>query len=213
MSTTTQHWSCQLVELKACREAMRWVQQQPSAEQAWQSCERGDWMLWIAGRCSGEVGSPKRKLLGLVACGCARLALPCTKDKQVLKCIEVTEAYCKGDLDVTLADVRKARQDAYADADAYAAAYAAAEAAADAADTADYADAAYAAAAAAYAAADAAYAAAYAATYAAYATYAAAYATYAADSAAYAADAAKMETLRKCADIVRTFYPNHPIIK
>jgi hypothetical protein len=61
----------------------------------------------------------------------------------------------------------------------------------------------------AYAAAYAAYAAALAADAASAASAAAAAATSAA-SAAYAADAAKSETRRKCARIVRRYYPNVP---
>jgi hypothetical protein len=183
MSTTTQHWSDQLLALGACKEAYDWALTQPTAEVAWQTCERGDWMLWIAGKCSGSIDTPERKLVGLAACGCARLALPYTKEPRVLKCIEVTEAYCRGDLNVTLADVRKARQDAYAVAYAADAVAYAAVAAADAV---------------AYAAVAAAVAAAYAAAYAA--------------DAADAADARK-ETLKKCADIVRQFIPNPPTVK
>ena len=34
----------------ACSEAMKWVKAQPdkSAEALWSTCERTDWMLWIA---------------------------------------------------------------------------------------------------------------------------------------------------------------------
>jgi hypothetical protein len=109
----------------------------------------------------------------LLAVHCAKQVLPIyekryPKDKRIHECVEATEQFIKGEIDIDT--LRKKRAAAYAAATDAAAAYAY-----DAAD----ADAAY-----------AAYAAAYAATDAAYAAYAdAAYAAYAATDAAYAADA------------------------
>ena len=36
-----------LEEEDACREAVGWLQTQPNVRQAWESCIRGDWMLWL----------------------------------------------------------------------------------------------------------------------------------------------------------------------
>jgi hypothetical protein len=191
-----------LKRLRACNEAIEWTEENniTTLTEAWAKCERGDWMLWFAGKRSGEPESEKRKVLVLAACECARLALPYAKSPTVLACIETTEKWARGDGE--FARVREARS---------AAAYAAADAA--------YADAAYAAAyatdadaAAAYDAAAAAYAAAaYAAAAAAAAAGAAAYAaaTYAAAAAADDADA-RNRTLKKCANIIRKHYPKHP---
>ena len=182
-----------LKQLKPCYDALEWVEKQPSRKSAWDNCERGDWMLWLLGKRSGEVGSKSRKKLVWTACQCARLSLPYVEkgEERPLKAIETAEKYTKGD--ATLDEVRKAGDAAYAydaDADAYAA---------------------YAAAYAAYAAAYAANAA-YAAAYAANAAYDAAYAAaaYAADADAYAAADAYTKSLKKCADIVRENYPNPP---
>jgi hypothetical protein len=190
-----------LKRLRACNEAIEWTEENniTTLTEAWAKCERGDWMLWFAGKRSGEPESEKRKVLVLAACECARLALPYAKSPTVLACIETTEKWARGDGE--FARVREARS---------AAAYAAADAA--------YADAAYAAAyatdadaAAAYDAAAAAYA---AAAYAAAAAAAAAGAAYAAATyaaAAYADDAdARNRTLKKCANIIRKHYPKHP---
>ena len=196
-----------LANLKAyqpCIEAFMWAKQFDTWENLWAECDRGDWMLWIISRTCGE-----KDRIVTIACECARLALPYTKDPRVLKCIEVTEAWVRGE--ATIGQVREARR---ADAYAYAAAYDAAYAATDAADAyaAAY-DAAYAATAA-YAAATAADADATAADAAA----AAADAADAADAAAYAdaaaADAdARKKTLKTCADIVRRHYPTPPQLK
>ena len=176
------HWSDSIAKLNPCKDALAWLCTQPDAETAWRVCERGDWMLWIAGRLSGEPGSDSRRPLVLAACGCARLALPYVgvEEDRPRIAIETAEAWARGEVGVTLDRVRAA-----ADA-AYATAYVAA-------------DVAYATATAAFAAAYAAYAA------AAYDAYAAAYA-----ADAYAA--IRKKTLSECADIVRTFYPHPPNI-
>jgi hypothetical protein len=136
-------------DLGACEDATEWVRAQTAddAQSIWDSCERGDWMLWLAGRAGVD-----RKLLVRAACLCAREALryvPAGEDRPRIA-IETAEAWTRGE--ATIDRVRAAADAADA---AYAATYAA-----------DAACAAYAAA----CAADAAYAAAcatYAATYAA----------------------------------------------
>ena len=134
-----------LAKLYPCHEAIKWVRDQKNQQQAWEDCDRGDWMLWLCGKLSGKPGSYKRKKLVLTSCECARLSLKYVKKGEIrpLKAIETAEKWVKGK--ATIEEVRDA-------------AYAAASASADAADYA-----AYAAAAAADAAAADAYAAAAAA--------------------------------------------------
>ncbi len=141
-----------LTEIGACSEAISlYGKYGDDFQLAWNECTRGDHMLWLLGKQSGAPESVGRKQLVLIACECARLALPYTKDPRVLACIETAEKWTRGE--ATINEVRAARRAA----DAADAAYAAAAAA----YAADAAYAAYAAAAAAYAAdaADAAYAA------------------------------------------------------
>jgi hypothetical protein len=59
---------------KACEDALKWLEDQQSWEQAWQDCERGDWMLWLLGYLSGEPGSRSRRKLVAASARCARLA-------------------------------------------------------------------------------------------------------------------------------------------
>lgn len=146
-----------LLSLNACSDAREWAEQQPDAQTAWNTCERGDWMLWLLGKLSGPVGSPERKRLVFLCAQVAREVLPLFEkrypdDKRVRECIEACEAYSRGEIDAeTLREKRRAAYDAAADAAyaAYAAAYAdaAAYAAAYAYAYADAAAAAYAAAA------------------------------------------------------------------
>jgi len=170
-----------LQETGACIEAVKYVQSCRNYRQAWNKCERGDWMLWIANRIGVD-----DKTLTHAKYLCANQVRHLMKDKRSIAALNACKDYVEG-------KITRKRLDTYADA-AYAdAAYAAA---ADAAAAAAYA--AYAAAAAAYAA--------YAAADAADAAYAAAAAAYAAAAAAYAAayDAAiRKELLKKSADICR----------
>ena len=149
--------STTLEQMSACNDAIEWIREYKTKQEAWDKCERGDWMLWYLGKKAGSPQSQSRKELVLIACKCARLSLKYVpkSEKRPLKAIQTAEKWAKSDKGVTLIDVRNA---------AYAAA------AADAADAAAYA---------AFAAAYAAYAA-----YSAYAGNAAAYASYAAYAAA-----------------------------
>jgi hypothetical protein len=158
-----------LSRLGACAESREWAGNR-TAREAWDECERADWLLWWATKAGVD-----HKQIVRAACQCARRALRfvAAGEARPLHCIETVEAWCDGK--ATIVEVRSARPAVCAAA--YAAAYAAAAAAAAAADAAyayaGYADAAYVCAAA-YAAADAAADAADAA-----------YAADAADAAAY----------------------------
>lgn len=171
-----------LTEMNACADGVAYARKFGTDwNAAWNECPRGDHMLWLLGKTATEAD---RKNLVLIACECARLALPYTKDPRVLACIETTEQWTRGE--ATIKQVREARRNAAYDAAAYAYAYAYAAAAA--------ADAAY---------ADAGVGGAYAD--AAYAAYAAAY--------AYAADAAaRCKTHKQCAEIVRKYHPTAPTL-
>ena len=173
-----------LKKLRACNGAVIWAEQFNSMQEAWDNCERGDYMLWLLGKQTGRPGTKSRKRLILTVCKCARLALKhVPKDeKRPLKAIQTAEKYAKGVKGITLQDVRNAADAAAAAAAAAADAYTAAVA--------------YAAHAAVAYAADAAVV---------YATAAAADAAYAAHAAA--AGGAQTKTLKKCAEIVRKDYP------
>src|ERR1017187_81406 len=58
-----------LAKLGACSEA-RHAADGKSMREVWDSCDRGDWLLWLAGNIAID-----RKLLVLAACDCARTAL------------------------------------------------------------------------------------------------------------------------------------------
>jgi len=186
--TTPKRWVRVLSATGACEEAVDYAEGFPTFAAAWRECPRGDWMLWILGRMSGDPGSDARRPLVLAACECARLALSVFEkkyptDKRPRVAIETAERWALGgDGAPSLGDVRTAAYTASAAA-ASAASYAAADAAAYAADAAAYA--------ASYAAANAANAA-------------------NADACAAAYAAAYARVLSECADIVRKRYRKPP---
>ena len=119
--------------LNACGESLKDALNYKTSQELWDNCKRGDWMLWLIGRLSGEPGSDRRKKLVTTACECARLSLKYIPDGELrpLKAIETAEKWARDE--ATLEEVRAAADAAaaYATYAAYAA-YAAA-AAADAA--------------------------------------------------------------------------------
>jgi hypothetical protein len=114
-------------ELGACEEAVKVANEYKTSQELWNDCDRGDWMLWLIGKLSGESGDDKRRQLVLVACQCARLSLKYVKEGELrpLIAIEIAEQWARCENNVSIEDVKNA-------ADA-----ADAAAAADAADAAD----------------------------------------------------------------------------
>ena len=109
-----------LTKLGACTEAVKWAGRK-TPKKAWETCKRGDWLLWIASKLDID-----RKKLVLAACACARTALkyvPVGEDRPRIA-IETAEAWTRGE--ATIEQVRTAAYAASAAADA---AYAAARAA------------------------------------------------------------------------------------
>jgi hypothetical protein len=135
------HWTDALVRMNACPAAVDWARCYPTLTAAWKACKRGDWMLWLIGKCTTSAPwSEERKPIVRVALECARLA-PWIEDDTTLAriwCLSALERWLKGE-----AKRDEVNAAAYAAADAADAAYAAyaayaADAAAYAADAAAY---------------------------------------------------------------------------
>lgn len=115
-----------LKALEACDEAIDWVDDRSLVE-IWNDCERRDWLFWLLAQCNIE-----RKTLVLIACECARLALPYVREGETrpLATIEIAERWARNDPTSTIEIVREGRTPAaYIASGAYAAAYAASYAA------------------------------------------------------------------------------------
>jgi len=130
MSMTKEQLATLLAEHHACREAVTWTKGKSFSE-AWSSCTRPDWLLWLAGRMANEKGWWTRQQVVLAACACAESVLYIfegryPEDKRPRKAIETARLWAEGK--ATLEEVKNAAAsaDAAAYADAYASAYASA---------------------------------------------------------------------------------------
>ena len=169
-----------------CSEAKEWMKSQKNATEAWNNCERGDWMLWIAKKLNVD----DRKLT-MAKAMCAKQVEYLMKDQRSKDALQACIDYFNGLIS------REQLNAAAATAYATAASYAAAAATAYAATAASYATA--------YATAAAATAYATAASYAADAA-----AAYADDANAYAT---RTNSLKQSADICREYLTEEVMAK
>jgi len=129
-----------LIKLNACQEAKDWVGNKTWAE-AYNTCPRGDWMLWLFSKTNPE----DLQRLTLAKGHCANTVRYLMKDERSINAVDAAISYGEGKVTIeALNAVAAAADDAYAvyaavyAADAYsAAAYAAAVYAADALDAAN----------------------------------------------------------------------------
>jgi len=121
---------------RACGEARSWARGRTAA-MAWETCPRGDWLLWMAGKAGVD-----RVTIVRAACQCARLSLQFVTpgENRPRIAIETAERWCTGNTSIT--EVRAAAAAAVYAAGAAAGAAAAAAATATAVYAADAADAA-----------------------------------------------------------------------
>ena len=182
-----------LISLGACNEAKDWALGK-SWQEIYDTCHRGDWLLWLYRRSKGY----DFQKLTLAKGFCANTVRHLMKDERSLKAVDAAIAFGRGE--ISIEDLNAVAADAYT---AYAAAAGAAGAAAAGAAYAAYTASAAVAAGAASAAVAAVAAGAASATAAANA---AAYAAADTTDAAYV-DAARKENQQKTADIVREVLP------
>jgi len=100
-----------ILPVDACRNAILWSSQFSSPQDAWDSCQRADWMAWLAGKLRGERGDKLRKRFVLCLCECLRtscLKLIPDEGGSPLRVIEEAESWARGEHD----DIEKVR-DAY----------------------------------------------------------------------------------------------------
>jgi len=135
-----------LMKLNACKDAREWAGDK-SWEEIYNTCHRGDWLLWLFKRTNPD----DLQLLTLAKGHCANTVRHLMKDERSIKAVDAAIAFGEGKISRDELDA--------ADAAAFASAASADAAYADAASAASAAYAAYAAAYAAAAASDDAYAA------------------------------------------------------
>ena len=123
----------ELIDLNVCQDAIEWVGDK-TKEEAFATCERGDWMLWYI----AQTNMVDIRVLVGIKIECASLVKHLMEDQRSLRALEVGERFSKGL--ASLEELKEAADDAFAAADASAAAYAA-YAAADSVVNAAYGDA------------------------------------------------------------------------
>lgn len=92
--------------MSACEEAIEWCEKYNTLQEAWQACERAEWMMKLISKTIND--ETNRKSFVLISDKCTRLYLSCaTKyDDRSLKAIEVVEAWIRGR--ATLNEVKSA---------------------------------------------------------------------------------------------------------
>ena len=113
-----------LKSIDACDPACKW-QEGKDLETVWNTCERGDWMIWLLVNSENEVTDRE---LRLIAVKCARQVQHLMKDERSINALDVAERFANGE--ATQEELTAARDAAAAAGDA---AWAAAGAARDAA--------------------------------------------------------------------------------
>lgn len=95
-----------LKELCACAEAIDWAKDFITFKEAWNVCERADWMLWIAGRLADKNDNQKAVVLCVCVCACARRSLKYVPndENRPLIAIETAERWTRGE--ASLEDLR-----------------------------------------------------------------------------------------------------------
>ena len=111
-----------LEKLSPCKEAIDFCRQFKTYKEAWQNCERGDWMLWLAARLKVD----KRKLF-LARGKCAETVIHLMKDQRSKDAIKAAIDYGNGLINEE--QLISAADAAFSAASAAYAAYAAADAA------------------------------------------------------------------------------------
>jgi hypothetical protein len=110
-----------LESINACNSGAKWADSQSSYREAWDKCERGDWMLWIAKKQGVDL-----RVLTRAKVECAKVVEHLIKDERSINALRVAERFADGDA------TREELSTVYAYADvAVAYAYAVAAAAAD----------------------------------------------------------------------------------
>ena len=86
-----------LNELGACSSAVEWAHGK-TLHVVWKTCQRGDWLLWLAGKMADKRGWPTRKQIVLAACVCAETALKYVPkgEERPKKAIQTARAWAKG---------------------------------------------------------------------------------------------------------------------
>ena len=92
---TSEEFQKKLQSLSACRDAVAWAQGK-DFKQVWQTCERGDWMLWLAHWLMRNDSVFTLQQITKAKVRCARLVQHLMKDNRSIQAIDVAERFSEG---------------------------------------------------------------------------------------------------------------------
>ena len=96
-------WINQLIKWNPCPEAVKWARQFLTAREAWVTCERADWLLWVAGKSARNQAD--YQLVVQAAAACARMVLKYVPagETYALPAIEAAETWAARPCEETMA--------------------------------------------------------------------------------------------------------------
>ncbi len=90
---TAQQLQDKLIQLNACEPAIEWAKDK-DLNTAWNTCERGDWMIWLLTESPNEVTDQE---LRLIAVECCRSVQRLMTDQRSINAVDVAERYANGE--------------------------------------------------------------------------------------------------------------------
>ena len=106
---TAQQLQDKLIQLNACEPAIEWANGK-DLETAWNTCERGDWMIWLLTESKNEVTDQE---LRLIAVECCRSIQHLMTDERSINAVDVAERYANGEAtDEELKEAKEAAREA-----------------------------------------------------------------------------------------------------
>ena len=85
-----------LKELDACDDAIEWAKDYDNLQQAWDNCQRGDWMIWLINKMEWS----NDKDLRLMAVAFARQVQHLMNDQRSINALDVAQRYANGETTV-----------------------------------------------------------------------------------------------------------------
>jgi len=88
-------FSEKLTNMEACSEAINWVGKK-GFKKSWDTCQRGDWMLWYVFKNRKELGLKDMRLITLAKALTVNLIHPLLKDERSKKAVEIAVQFGRG---------------------------------------------------------------------------------------------------------------------
>lgn len=81
-----------LIQKNACFPAIEWAHAK-TMDEIWNTCERGDWLLWLAEKCEVDI-----RTLTAAKAECAALGMPYVTDQRSINAIEAARKFGSGEM-------------------------------------------------------------------------------------------------------------------